>query len=115
MDISAEVKRKYPALDEADIELFINRARSIYVERLYPADYSIDYKNYEWDNDGRAEMWLLDCVDELVGRVGIESVLSYKENGMSWTFDRAGVSQALLDRVPRMARAIGKDPKESDK
>ena len=31
----------------------------------------------------------------------ISSVTSYKENGMSWTFDRAGVSQALLDRLPR--------------
>lgn len=101
MDLSEEIKCKYSYLEDSEIDLFLNRAKAIAIDQLYPNDLSINYKNFDWSNP-RFEMWLLDCVDELVERVGISSVTSYKENGMSWTFDRAGVSQALLDRLPRM-------------
>ena len=83
-----------------EVCLLLNKAKSLAVEQLYPNDLSVNYLNFDFDNP-RFDMWLLDCVDELVERVGISSVTSYKENGMSWTFDRAGVSQALLDRLPR--------------
>lgn len=101
MDLSEEIKCKYSYLEDSEIDLFLNRAKAIAIDQLYPNDLSVNYKNFDWSNP-RFEMWLLDCVDELVERVGISSVTSYKENGMSWTFDRAGVSQALLDRLPRM-------------
>lgn len=100
MDIKVVVKTKYSHLSDADIDLFINKAKAIAIDQLYPNDLSINYLTFDWTNP-RFDMWLLDCVDELVERVGISSVTSYKENGMSWTFDRAGVSQALLDRLPR--------------
>ena len=100
MDIRVEVKNKYEYLKDRDVDLFISRAKAIAIDQLYPNDLSINYLTFDWTNP-RFDMWLLDCVDELVERVGISSVTSYKENGMSWTFDRAGVSQALLDRLPR--------------
>lgn len=100
MDIKVVVKTKYSHLSDADIDLFINKAKAIAIDQLYPNDLSINYLTFDWTNP-RFDMWLLDCVDELVERVGISSVTSYKENGMSWTFDRAGVSQALLNRLPR--------------
>ena len=87
-------------MDVDDVRLLLNKAKSLAVEQLYPNDLSVNYLNFDFDNP-RFDMWLLDCVDELVERFGISSVTSYKENGMSWTFDRAGVSQALLDRLPR--------------
>lgn len=100
MDLKFEVISKYGYLEDREVELFINKAKSIAIDQLYPNDLSINYLTFDWTNP-RFDMWLLDCVDELVERVGISSVTSYKENGMSWTFDRAGVSQALLDRLPR--------------
>jgi hypothetical protein len=100
MDIKVVIKTKYSHLSDADIDLFVNKAKAIAIDQLYPNDLSINYLTFDWTNP-RFDMWLLDCVDELVERVGISSVTSYKENGMSWTFDRAGVSQALLDRLPR--------------
>ena len=100
MDLHEVIERKYAYMSYDEVEMFINKAKSIAIDQLYPNDLSINYINFNWSNP-RFDMWLLDCVDELVERVGISSVTSYKENGMSWTFDRAGVSQALLDRLPR--------------
>lgn len=100
MDLHEVIERKYAYMSYDEVEMFINKAKSIAIDQLYPNDLSINYINFDWTNP-RFDMWLLDCVDELVERVGISSVTSYKENGMSWTFDRAGVSQALLDRLPR--------------
>lgn len=107
MDFGEKIIAKYPYLTNDDIESLVNRAKSICIEQVYPADLSINYANFDWDGNARYDMWILDCVDELIERAGISTVLAYKENGMSWTFDRAGVSQALLDRLPRMARAVG--------
>ena len=105
MDIKTAVRCKYDYMSDEEIEMLINRAKSIAVEQLYPADLSVNYLNFDWTNP-RYEMWLLDCVDELVERQGVSSVTAYRENGMSWTFGRAGVSQALLDRLPKIARAV---------
>lgn len=100
MDLVRIVNKKYNYMEVDDVRLLLNKAKSLAVEQLYPNDLSVNYLNFDFDNP-RFDMWLLDCVDELVERAGISSVTSYKENGMSWTFDRAGVSQALLDRLPR--------------
>ena len=100
MDLVKIVNKKYDYMEVDEVRLLLNKAKSIAVEQLYPNDLSVNYLNFDFDNP-RFTMWLLDCVDELVERAGISSVTSYKENGMSWTFDRAGVSQALLDRLPR--------------
>ena len=112
MDFNAMVKAKYPYMTDNEVTLFVNKAKSICIEQIYPADLSINYSNFDWDKTARYDMWILECVDELVERVGIGNVLSYKENSMSWTFDRARVSQGLLDGLPRMARAVRQDPKE---
>lgn len=100
MDLVQIVKNKYDYMSFDEVRLLLNKSKSIAVEQLYPNDLSVNYLNFDFENP-RFEMWLLDCVDELVERMGISSVTSYKENGISWTFDRAGVSQSLLDRLPR--------------
>ena len=105
MDLKNEIKSKYAYLEDREVDLFINRAKAIAIDQLYPNDLSVNYLEFEWTNP-RFDMWILDCVDELVERVGLSSVTSYKENGMSWTFDRAGVSQSLLDRLPRQVGII---------
>ena len=106
MDLISEVKSKYDYLENKEVERFVNKAKAIAIDQLYPNDLSINYLTFDWTNP-RFDMWLLDCVDELIERAGISSVTSYRENGISWTFDRAGVSQALLDRLPRNVGIIG--------
>ena len=100
MDLKVTIQKAYSYLEDSDIELLVNRAKSIALDQLYPNDLSVNYTTFNWNNE-RLTMWLYDCVVELIERTGISSVTSYRENGMSWTFGRAGVSQALLDRLPR--------------
>lgn len=106
MDFEAEVKAKYEYMSDCEVLRLVNRAKAICIDEMFPADRSINYLNFDWENEPRLEMWILDCVDELVERTGMSTATAYRENGMAWTFDRAGVSQALLDRLPRMARSI---------
>ena len=105
MDFNKSVKTKYSYMSDAEIELLVKRAKSICIEKIYPSDLSVNYTTFNWE-DPRFEMWILDCVDELIERAGMSSVVAYKENGMSWDFGRAGVSQALLDRLPSIAHTI---------
>lgn len=106
MDFEAEVKAKYDYFSDNEVTRLVNRAKAICIDYMFPADLSIDYSNFAWEENRRLEMWILDCVDELVERTGMSSAIAYRENGMAWSFDRAGVSQALLDRLPRMAKPI---------
>jgi hypothetical protein len=100
MDLKNVIKKTYSYLEDSDVDLLVNRAKAIALDQLYPNNLSVNYTTFDWDNE-RLTMWLYDCVVELVERTGMSSVTSYRENGMSWTFDRAGVSQSLLDRLPR--------------
>lgn len=106
MDLVREVNKKYDYMKVDEVRLLVNRAKAIAIDQLYPNDLSVNYLNFKFEEFPRLDMWLLDCVDEIVERAGISSVTSYRENGMSWTFDRAGVSQALLDRLPRNISVI---------
>lgn len=105
MDINTEIKYKYSYMSDDERTMLINKAKAICIDKLYPGDLSVNYTNFDWTNP-RFEMWIIDCVDELVEKAGMSSVIAYKENGMSWSFDRAGVSQALLDRLPSIAHTI---------
>lgn len=106
MDIKDRVKLKHSIWSDEIVSLFIEKAKSICIDYLYPADMSVSVESFEWDSYPRLQMWVLDCVEELAEREGISSATAYKENGMSITFDRAQVSQALLDRLPRLAATI---------
>lgn len=104
MDYISKVKEKYSYLEDQEAEMFVNRAKSILVDQLYPADFSVSYETY--NPSPRFDMWILDCVDELVERVGVSSLTAYKENGVSFTWGKSGVSQGLLDRIPRFAGVV---------
>ena len=79
MDYVSAVKSKYSYLSDDEAQLYINRAKSILVEQLYPADVSVSYDTYIVPP--RYDMWILDCVDELIERAGISSVTAYRETG----------------------------------
>ena len=79
MDFVKAVKVKYEYLSTPEVELYINRAKSILVEQLYPTDISVSYDTYIVPS--RFDMWILDCIDELIERDGISSLTAYKENG----------------------------------
>ena len=104
MDYVSAVKSKYSYLSDDEAELYINRAKSILVEQLYPADISVSYDTYVVPP--RFDMWILDCVDELIERSGISSVTAYRENGVSYNWGKSGILDGLLQRVQRNAGTV---------
>lgn len=106
MDVTARVKSKYPFWTDEQVAASIEKAKAICIDELFPADMSVSHFNFEWEQYPRLQAWICDCVDELAERAGISSVVAYKENGISMTFDRAQVSKALLSRLSRHAYAV---------
>lgn len=105
MDFYSIIRDKYSYLKDSEIDLLINRAKSILIDQLYPADLTIDYITYDIPN--RFNLWIIDCVDELIERAGFSSYVSYSENGVSFKFSGDGsVSKALLARLPRMVGTV---------
>ncbi len=104
MDYVGAVKSKYSYLSDDEAQLYINRAKSILVEQLYPADISVSYDTYVVPP--RFDMWILDCVDELIERAGISSLTAYRENGVSYSWEKSGVSNGLLQRIQRKAGTV---------
>ena len=104
MDYVSAVKSKYSYLSDDEAQLYINRAKSILVEQLYPADISVSYDTYVVPP--RFDMWILDCVDELIERAGISSLTAYRENGVSYSGGKSGISDGLLQRIQRNAGTV---------
>lgn len=104
MDYAKAIKTKYSYFSDEEIELYVNRAKSILIEQLYPADATISYDTYIVPP--RYDMWILDCVDELIEREGVSSLTAYKENGVSYTWGKSGISNGLLQRIQRNAGVV---------
>lgn len=98
MDYTARLQAKYTYLSAVEIDDFINDAKSVIIDKMYPAKMSVDYTNYEFSS--RFDSLIFEIADELVRSNGVSDFTSYKENGISWTRDKTGVSQGLLDRIP---------------
>ena len=98
MDYTARLQAKYEYLSATEIADFINDAKSVIIDKMYPAKLSFDYTNYEFSS--RFDSLIYEIANELVKLNGVSSFTSYKENGVSWTRDKSGVSQGLLDRIP---------------
>lgn len=95
MDFNAEVQAKYTYMSEEDVARIVNKAKMYFYNLSYPADKSIDETTRPITSP-RDEWWILAACDELIERLGFSSALSYRENGVSWTFDNVGLSKTLI-------------------
>ncbi len=100
MNLVQEVKKRYPHLDEQDVKAIVDKAKSYYYAYRYPALNNIDiYDEYRIEGF-QAEQWVLAACDELIERIGISSVTSYRENGIQIDFgNSAQLSSSLINQV----------------
>ena len=94
-----EFKKEFDYLSLAEIEGIYSRALNTYLDLAFPFNY--DIVDIPKDRP-RAAQWVKDCMREIVDRNGI-SALSYKENGLSYTWSTDMVSNALRQRVIPLA------------
>lgn len=98
MDFEAEIIKQYPWLSQQDARRFVNRAKMFYYDILYPTNREVDEETHPIKGF-RNEQWILTACEELIDRQGFSSAVAYKENGISWTFDNAYLSQSLRDSL----------------
>lgn len=98
MDFKTKLRAIYPHLTTCDAERIVNRAKMFYYDLSYPVDKSIDEDTHPIEGF-RNEQWVLSACEELVERMGFSSAIAYKENGVSWTFENAHLSDRLVSMI----------------
>lgn len=98
MDTFCYLKQQYPHLSDLHILKIEKRSKELLINLLYKNKFEVSdaqkekaYKKYA--------MWLIDCADEMVSRLGISNAISYSENGVSITFDSSVISKGLRDEI----------------
>lgn len=98
MNFYEEVKTQYPYLSDSDIVRVVNKAKMFYYSLKYPCEPSF----CECDKPISSfvdKQWILSACDELIERLGFNSAVGYRENGVSWTFDGAELSDRLVGLI----------------
>lgn len=101
-EIKAYFKTKYPHLSEIDITMLENQAKEILIHLLFKSQYIVEDSQKEYAFE-QYKYWIMRCMQEMVERLGITSAIAYKENGISITFNREQLSEALRDEIVPIA------------
>lgn len=107
MDFEAQLKAKYDYMSSCDIQRIVDKAKMFYYGLSYPVDESIDINTHPIKGF-RDEQWVLSACEELIERLGFSSATAYKENGVSWTFENAHLSNLLISMITPKVGVIGK-------
>jgi hypothetical protein len=97
MDFIATVKSKY-GLTLEDATAIVNRAKMFYYGLKYPCDPLADETTRPIQRFVD-QQWVLTACDELVERLGFNSAIGYRENGVNWSFDGAQLSERLVSLI----------------
>lgn len=100
MDFIAQIKIKYPHLENDTnlISAIVDKAKMFYYGAMFPCEPFIDETKHPI-NTFFGKQWILSACDELIDRLGFSSAVAYKENGISWNFDNAHLSNRLMDLI----------------
>lgn len=104
MEFEQDLIKRY-GLTPDDAHRIVNRAKAIYYGLKYPFEPLANESTHPI-NSFVAKNWISMACDELVERLGFNSAVGYKENGMSWTFDNAQLSNRLVSMIIPTARTI---------
>lgn len=81
----------------------LESAKNRYLNLVYPFDRTITELP-----DDRARSWQTDCAIELYNLDGDENLTSYSENGLSESYEKAGLSNGLLSQLPPAKGSVPK-------
>lgn len=94
---------KYSYMNSNDIGLLFDIACDIYINARYP--FSEVYEVSEKDLK-KHPTWFLRCIQEIIDLQGLNNVVGYSENGVSFKFDKAGLSNDLMDEIMSEAGVV---------
>lgn len=106
MDFIAEVKDKYPHLADEDVISTVCKAKMFYYALKFPCEPNANEETHPL-NSYFSKYWILAACDEIVERLGFNSAVAYKENGVSYSFDSAQISERLVSLIKPVVGTIG--------
>jgi hypothetical protein len=98
MDFIAQVKKQYGYINDNDIKRIVDKAKMFYYGAMFPCEPYVS-ENTRPFNTFFAQQWVFTACEELIERLGFNSAVGYKENGISWTFDGAQISDRLMGLI----------------
>ena len=98
MDFIAQVKNKYPYLTLEDVSAVVGKAKMFYYGLKYPCEPLLSEAERPIITFV-GQRWILAACDEMIERMGFSSAVAYKENGVSWNFDNAELSERLISII----------------
>lgn len=100
------IKFWFPDLEDALLEAALERARLGILELRFPF-------GFEANQELEAQyMGLqLEVAIEIISKIGAEGETAHSENGVSRTYENAGISNSLKRRVVPMAKVVTLDAK----
>lgn len=105
MEFVEKVKTKYPYLSENDALAIVDRAKMFYYSLKFPFSHDID-ENSHPITAFVEKNWIMSACEELIERLGFNSAVSYRENGVSWSFDGAQISDRLASLIVPQSMVI---------
>ena len=98
MDFIARVKSKYPHLTDNDASAIVDKAKMFYYGAMFPCEPNVSEETRPIESFFEKQ-WIISACDELVERLGFNSATAYRENGVSWTFGDAEISERLMSVI----------------
>lgn len=105
MDFNATIRIKYPHLTDDDVCAIVDKAKAIYYSLRYPSEPNACEKTRPLSTF-KAQQWVLMACDDIVARLGFNNATGYHENGLSWSFDGAEISERLVSLVKPVVGVI---------
>lgn len=105
MNFNAIMKTKYSHLSDEDIEGIVDKAKAIYYSLRYPSEPNA-CETTRPINTFKAQQWIIMACDDIIARLGFNNVTGYHENGLTWTFDGAEISERLVSLVKPIVGVI---------
>lgn len=105
MEFVMHIKNKYPHISTDDAKNIADRAKMFYFGLQYPCEPYADETTRPIQTFF-AKQWIMLACEEIVDRMGISSVVSYRENGMSFDFKAAHLSDRLCGMITPIVGVI---------
>lgn len=98
MDFESIVQEKYSHLNAKDVKSVVDKAKMFYYSLRYPCEPNASEQTRPI-NSFKHQQWIIMACDDIIARYGINNVIGYRENGVSFTFDGAEISERLISMI----------------
>ena len=95
MDFIEKLKIRYSYISDNDLSGIVDRAKMFYYSIKFPCEPEAN-ENSRPIVSYVDQLWILTACGEIIERLGFNSAIGYKENGITWTFDGAELSDRLV-------------------